>query len=90
MGESRFGWYEKVRVNTADPKKAPIHGELGAILGKTQSDDGSWSYGVFIYNVSRVWSCCEGELVDTGEFDVRESFYTGESVRVSPRGELLG
>jgi hypothetical protein len=90
MTEGPFGWYEKVRVTSADPAKAPVRGELGAILGKAQSEDGRWSYGVFVYSVNEVWSCWEDELAPTGAFDVRESFYGGESIRVGQHGELRG
>ncbi len=90
MVEGRFDWYERVRVATADPAKAAIAGKLGAVLGKAQGDDGRWSYGVFVYDERMVWSCWEDELAPTGEFDRRESFYSGESIRVSRRGEVLG
>ena len=90
MADGRFDWYERVRVVTADPAKAAIAGLLGAVLGKAQGDDGRWSYGVFVYDEQRVWSCWENELAPTGEFDRRESFYSGESIRVSQRGEVLG
>jgi hypothetical protein len=89
VAEGRFDWYERVRVATADPAKATIDGKLGAVLGKAQSDDGHWSYGVFVYDERVVWSCLEDELAPTGEFDRRESFYGGESIRVSRHGELL-
>lgn len=89
MAEARFAWYEKVRVTTADPAKVTIHGKLGAILGKAEADDGRWSYGVFVYDERIVWCCWEDELNHTGEFDKRESFFSGESIRVSQRGELL-
>ena len=55
-GESRFDWYEKVRVVSARPAMASINGELGAILGKTETDDGRWLYGVHIYAEKVVWS----------------------------------
>lgn len=90
MTEGRFDWYEQMPVATADPAKAAIDGQLGAILGKAQGEDGRWSYGVFVYNQRLVWSCSENELAPTGEFDKRESFYSGESIRVSRHGELLG
>ena len=90
MAESRFDWYERVQVATADPAKVSINGRLGAVLGKAQGDDGRWSYGVFVYDKQVVWSCGENELTPTGEFDRRESFYTGESIRVSQQGEWLG
>jgi hypothetical protein len=90
MADSRFDWYERVRVASADPAKAAISGQLGAVVGKAQDEDGRWSYGVFVYERRRVWSCREDELVSAGEFDRRESFFGGESIRVSRRGELLG
>lgn len=90
MADSRYGWYERVRVTSSDPEKAEIDGKLGAILGKAQDEDGRWSYGVFLYDLQVVWTCQEDELDATGEFDQRESFYSGESIRVSQRGELLG
>jgi hypothetical protein len=89
MADGRFDWYEKVRVATADLAKAAIDGKLGAVCGKAQGDDGRWSYGVFVYDEQVVWSCGEDELAPTGQFDRRESFYTGESVRVSRHGEPL-
>ena len=90
MAEGYFDWYERVRVATPDPAKAGIDGKLGAVVGKAQADDGSWSYGVFVYDEQVVWSCSEDELASTGEFDRRDSHYGGESIRVSLRGELLG
>jgi hypothetical protein len=89
MADGRFDWYERVRVATTDPTKAAINGRLGAVLGKAQGEDGRWSYGVFVDDQQRVWSCEENELISTGEFDCRASFYSGESIRVSPRGEVL-
>lgn len=90
MAKGRFDWYERVQVATTDPAKAAIDGKLGAVLGKSQGDDGRWLYGVFVYDQRVVWSCWEEELTPTGEFDRRESFYSGDSIRVSQRGELLG
>ena len=89
MADSRFEWYEIVRVNSTDSAKVHINGELGAILGKAQGDSGQWSYAVHIYKDGMVWSFMEHELSSTGEFDTREAFYSGESTRVSPRGEIL-
>ena len=90
VSEGRFDWYERVRVATADPAKAGIDGQLGAVLGKAQGDCGRWSYGVMIDVQGRVWSCWEDELVSTGEFDRRESFYCDKSIRINTRGEILG
>lgn len=80
---SKFRFYEKVRVSSADPSKAGINGELGAVLGMAQDDDGAWSYSVSIYSTGICWNCLENELVATGEYDRRETFYTGDSVQVA-------
>lgn len=90
MPVSRFDWYERVRVITCDPAKSAIDGQIGAVCGKAQGDDGRWSYGVYVYNERMVWSCWEDELDSTGEFDRRESFFSGMSIRVSQHGEILG
>jgi hypothetical protein len=86
----RFNFYERVRVASSDPVKFGIDGQIGAILGKNQSDDGRWWYGVFIYELGQVWHCSEDELAFTGAFDRRESFYSGEAIRVGRDGEVLG
>lgn len=79
MAESHFDWYEQVQVTSADPAKGEINGKLGAILGKAQSEDGRWTYGVYIYDQKIIWSCENGELSPTGNFDRRESFYSGHT-----------
>jgi hypothetical protein len=89
MAESRFDWYEQVRVESTEIAKDEINGKLGAILGKAQGEDGRWTYGVYIYDQGLVWSCTDEELSPTGKFDRRASFYDGTSIRVSERGELL-
>lgn len=64
-------FHTKVRVRTNDPAKARINGMLGYIGGVTERpmDDGRFGYGVFIYELARVWSCREAELELTGEVD---------------------
>ena len=85
----RFDFNERVRVISREPAKAAIDGLLGAILGKAQGEDGRWWYGVLIYDLDRVWYCSESELAPTGEFDHRETHYSGESIRVNRRGDVL-
>lgn len=88
--DPRFDFYEKVIITTTDPTLSEVHGELGAVLGRACGEDGRWSYAVTIYRTGRCWSCMEDDLGTTGTFDRRESFFPGASVRVSPRGEVLG
>jgi hypothetical protein len=86
---ARFDFYEKVIVASADPSKAEITGRLGAVLGRVCDDNGRWSYAIGLYDGGACWFCWEDELRPTGEFDRRESFYDGSSIRVSQHGELL-
>ena len=92
--QSKFKFYEKVRISSTAPGKSKVNGELGAVLGIAQGDDGKWSYAVSIYSTGICWSCWEDELVTTGEFDRRETFYSGESVQVAVdkkgRGRIVG
>jgi hypothetical protein len=77
--QPRYDFYEKVIV--AAPGKA-IDGERGAVLGRVEHDDGTWGYAVHIYSQRICWSLGEDELLPTGEFDVRATFYDGTTVQV--------
>jgi hypothetical protein len=87
---AKYDFFEKVVV--CAPGK-PVDGKLGAILGRSQRDDGSGGYGAYIYERGTVWSLAEEELLPTGEFDVSETFYDGSSLDVAVdeagRGVLL-
>ncbi|MEO1615272.1 MAG: hypothetical protein AAFV88_05445 [Planctomycetota bacterium] len=88
--EPRFGFYEKVRVTTANPDLADIHGMLSAVLGRAQNDDGSWGYAIHVYERSTTYSVAESELTSTGDHALRSDFYSGDSIRVSRDGEITG
>ena len=79
----KFEFYEKVKVCSDDPQKSEVRGELGAIVGRVQRESGDWYYAVHVYKTSEGWDFYESELEATGEFDVRETFYDGETVRVA-------
>lgn len=87
--EGRFAFYEKVRIETDGPFEVTMNGRLGAVLGRAQGDDGRWSYAVWIYELGETWCFHERDLIPTGEHDRRESFYSGESIRVGRHGERL-
>jgi hypothetical protein len=70
-----FQFYEKVRVIGGTSRLSGIRGELGAILGRSISDDGRWVYAVLVYRDGISWSCDETDLEPTGEHDVRSTFY---------------
>lgn len=70
-GNPAVPFHAKVRVRSASQETREIDGRLGYVAGITERpcDDGSFGYGVFIYESSRVWCCSEAELEPTGEVD---------------------
>ncbi len=88
---TRFEFYEKVRISSDDDELAEVNGQLAAVLGKSVEDDGSLvGYAVHIYATGECWSVNERDLAATGEFDRRETFYSGASIRVDEDGNLVG
>ena len=81
----RFEFFEVVRVQTSTPESSlrQVNGKLGVVSGRACTDDGRWSYGVFIYDDEVCWSVWEEELVSTGSFEDPHIRSTGESVRVA-------
>ncbi len=86
----QFDFYEKVRVTSANPDLADIHGMLSAVLGRTQNDDGSWGYAIHVYDRPTTYSVAESDLIPTGDHAQRSDFYSGDSIRVSRDGEITG
>lgn len=80
---AKYNYYEKVRVSSSAPGRLKIDGELCAVLGQSFGTDGKWYYAVHVYKFNRAWTVPEDELVATGEYDRRETFYDGDSIRVS-------
>ena len=79
----RFAFYEKVRIRTNDPAKAHLNGEVGAVIGRTETEDRtSWYYAVSLDKQHRVWCFDEHELEPTGEYARREDFFDGTLVKV--------
>ncbi len=88
---TRFEFYEKVRIASDDDELAEVNGQLAAVLGKSVEDDGTLvGYAVHIYATGECWSVKERDLVATGEFDKRETFYSGASIRVDEDGNVVG
>lgn len=78
----KFDFYEKVRIVSTD---GLLNGQLGAVLGQSQDDDGLWHYGVHVYSQKIGFFFSEKELTVTGEFSERQEFYDDSpdsSVRV--------
>ena len=82
LSSAKYDFYEKVRVTTTAPEKQIVNGEIGAVIGRAQNDLGEWFYSVAIYKTDTSWHFLESELASTGEFDNREKFYDGSSIRV--------
>lgn len=86
-----FEFYEKVCISSTDEELAEINGQLAAVLGKSVEDDGTLvGYAVHIYSTGECWSVKERDLIATGEFDRRETFYSGASTRVDEGGGIIG
>ncbi len=64
-------FHAKVRVRSASPGTRKIDGRLGYVAGITERPlkEGQFGYGVFVYDLERVWCCAEAELEPTGEVD---------------------
>ena len=89
----KFEFYEKVRIISTTPRAKEVFGEIAAVLGRAANEQGRYYYAVFVYRDQICWEFKEEELEATGEFDTRDSFYSGESVRVKVdekgRGRLV-
>jgi hypothetical protein len=86
----RYAFYEKVRVTSQASDKARVNGQMGAVLGRAQTENGTWYYTVHIYSTVTSWCFFEHELSPTGEQASREEFYDGSSVRVKVDEEGRG
>ncbi len=84
LGEPKFTFYEKVRIQTGNYSQL-----IGSVMGRSQDDDHNWHYSVQIEG--KVSSCMfrESELESIGVVGSREDFYDGSSLRVvvNDRGE---
>jgi Immunity protein 31 len=88
---TRFEFYEKVRNTSSDLELAEVNRQLAAVPDKSVEDDGTLvRYAVHIYTTGECWSVKKRDLVATGEFDRRETFHSGASIRVNEDGNVVG
>jgi hypothetical protein len=80
--DARYAFYEKVRVDSRASEKAKVNGQIGAVLGRVQMENGAWYYTVYVYSTETSWCFFEHELLPTGEQASRDDFFDGSSVRV--------
>ena len=86
---TKFELYEKVVIRSRKPALAAVNGQLAAVLGKSIDDDGTChGYTVHVYATGECWSVKEANLETTREFDKRDSFYSGSSIRVNQDGDF--
>lgn len=64
-------FHTKVRIRSKRPVTQEIDGQIGYVGGITEQRDenGHFEYGIFVYELKRVWCCKEYELESTGELD---------------------
>jgi hypothetical protein len=76
----KFQFYEIVRINSNNPELAEIQGETGAILGRSDEENGLYSYGVFIDRDEICWCVAEEDIESTGVVLQRADFYDDNRV----------
>lgn len=81
--QPQFEFYEVVRVASDRPELSRVVGMQGAVLGRSASPDGTWSYSVQLTDSESVHFFGESDLVATGDKRRREDFYDGSTVKVS-------
>jgi len=76
-------FYEKVRVIATRKEAAKVFGELGAVVGRVESETSDeWYYTVSIYSTEECWCFFESEITPIGEMDDPNNFQSGEFIRV--------
>lgn len=82
--------FAQVRVRSVSAETREINDRLGYVIGVSNrpQDDGRFGYGVFVYDLSKVWRCTESELDPTGELD-KEAMRDQKRERVRHRMLIL-
>ena len=80
--KSKFVFDEIVEIINSQHDDATILNAMGYIAGMALNDEGSWAYGVFLFELEEVWHFDEEDLRSTGKF-VPENFnQSGETIKV--------
>lgn len=77
----KFEFYEIVRVGGRDCPP-PLVGMQGAIVGRSQAEDGQWFYSVSFDELDKSWFLSESTLEATGIYRKRSDYYSGERLQV--------
>jgi hypothetical protein len=86
---SKFNFYEVVKVVSTVPALQTISGLEGTVLGMSANEQGSWGYAVYIPNQEETWDVMETELQTTGVFQTPADFYDGSSLQLRVTEEKL-
>lgn len=86
--ESKFNFFEIVKVTSILEKYKKIHGCEGVVLGKSQKENGSWNYAVGFSDNS--WSIDEEGLETTGKFSSENEVYPGDHITVQVQRDGTG
>jgi hypothetical protein len=78
--KEKFKYFEIVKVVSRNIKFTEIYDLEGIVVGKSQNENGKWSYAVSFPNDG--WSIAEEYLVSTGKFASRKEVYSGDSVKI--------
>ncbi|MFO0960185.1 MAG: Imm31 family immunity protein [Isosphaeraceae bacterium] len=78
-----FPFHTKVFVRSKRPVTRHLDGRLGYVAGITEQPDGNghFTYGIFLYDIRRLWCCKEDELESTGEVDLQAVQCSEEQAR---------
>ena len=89
-----FNFYEIVRVASNLAEHSEINMKFGVVLGMSENQDGDWIYSIEVCNDTAYsdpndsWSIAEPFLAKTGRNIDPDTIYSGESIKVSPSGNL--
>jgi hypothetical protein len=66
-----IAFHTQIRIRSKCPATSELDGLTGyvASIGEEPDGDGRYSYGVFVYELSRLWCLREDELEPTGDLD---------------------
>lgn len=71
----RFAFYEEVRSASEEGEHADVNGQIGAVLGRVRTEDGSWYYAVQVYSSGMTGCFFEHKLLPAGRHKSRADFY---------------
>lgn len=70
----QLDFYQEVKVRDNHPE-LKYCGKKGVVLGISEENGIVYAYGIFIYDIERVFSFNREDLIPTGKIFSREDFY---------------